>query len=229
MRLITGNLEHLAVSTAVVREMDRRTIEEYGLPGAVLMESAGTSVTEVACLMAPARGRVVVMAGAGNNAGDGFVAARQLANRGFSVCVVTAAESGGYKGDARLNFSIIERMGIDVTEWPHNALALTEGADVIIDALLGTGLSGPLRPPYADMIAAVNAARAHVLSVDIPSGLNADTGEVATAAVKADRTVTFALPKTGLYRGEGPEKTGEVLLGDLEMPRAVYPAGKVVD
>lgn len=229
MRLVTGNFENLAVSTDAMREMDRRTIEEYGVPGAVLMESAGSCVREVACLMAPSRGRVVVMAGAGNNAGDGFVAARQLANRGFSVCVVTAVEGGGYKGDAKLNFSIIERMGIEITQWGHNARALLRGAEVIIDALLGTGLSGPLRPPYAEMVEAINAAGAHVLSVDIPSGLNGDTGEVATVAVRADRTVTFALPKTGLYRGEGPAVTGEIILGDIEMPRAVYPAGKVPD
>jgi len=229
MRLITGDLEHLAVETAVMKEMDRRTIEEFGVPGAVLMENAGSCAVEVALGMAAPQARVLILAGAGNNAGDGFVAARHLANRGFTVHVITAVAPEKYKGDAELNFHAISRMGVEIGRWPDDAAARLNDADFVIDALLGTGLSGPLREPFGEIIARLNAARKSVLAVDVPSGLDGDSGEVATAAVEAAGTVTFGLPKTGLFKGEGPRLAGEVVLGDIEMPRAVYPAGKIPD
>ena len=118
-------------------------------------------------------------------------------------------------------------MGLPLSLWDERSRELIEGTDLVIDALLGTGLSGPLRPPYGEIIDAVNAAAAAVLAVDIPSGLDADTGEIVSAAVTAAKTVTFALPKAGLFRGEGPDRAGEVILADIEIPRSVYPRGKV--
>ncbi|MCD6404278.1 MAG: NAD(P)H-hydrate epimerase [Planctomycetes bacterium] len=227
MRLLRNNIERLAVETALVREMDRRTIEDFGVPGAVLMENAGAAVVEIASQMLGACGAVVILAGAGNNAGDGFVTARHLANRGYRMEVITAAARAKYHGNAALNLNIVEKMGLPLSLWDERSRELIEGTDLVIDALLGTGLSGPLRPPYGEIIDAVNAAAAAVLAVDIPSGLDADTGEIVSAAVTAAKTVTFALPKAGLFRGEGPDRAGEVILADIEIPRSVYPRGKV--
>ncbi|MHC4714459.1 MAG: NAD(P)H-hydrate epimerase [Planctomycetota bacterium] len=227
MRLISEGLERLAVATSVVREMDRRTIEEFGVPGIVLMENAGAGAVEVALDMLGAGRRVCILAGAGNNAGDGFVVARHLVNRGVDVRVITAVDPVKYKGDALTNFAALQKMEIPVETWCQCLAAGLGEADLLVDALLGTGLSGGLRPPYSAVIAALNDSRKPVLAIDIPSGLDGDTGEVATAAVAATKTATFALPKFGLYRGQGPGLAGEIVLVDIEMPRAVYPEGKV--
>ncbi len=227
MRLIKDNIERLAVETALVSEMDRRTIEDFGVPGAVLMENAGAAVVEIASQMLGVSGTVVILAGAGNNAGDGFVTARHLANRGYRVKIITTAARAKYHGDAALNLNIVEKMGLPLSPWAKRSRELIKDADLVIDALLGTGLSGPLRPPYREIIEAVNDATDTILAVDIPSGLDADTGEIVSAAVKAAKTVTFGLPKRGLFRGEGPGCAGEVILADIEMPRSVYPRGKV--
>jgi len=215
------------VSAATMREMDRRAIEEYGLPGPVLMENAGLAAAEVAEGMLKAEQPVVVLAGAGNNAGDGFVIARHLANGGWPVRIIIAVPPTNYKGDAALNLRIVEKMKLPVITWEECMPADIDGPSLVVDALLGTGLSGPLRLPYPDIIECLNARPLRVLAVDIPSGLDADTGEVATAAVKAEKTVTFALPKKGLFIGKGPERSGEIILADIGMPRAVYPPGKV--
>jgi len=228
VRLYRQDLDALAVESSVVRAMDRAAIEDFGVPGAVLMENAGAAAAEVAAEMLAPGARVLVAAGAGNNAGDGFVIARHLANRGYGVDVLTAVEGASYSGDAATNFRVIEKMRLPVHTWKGPAPAAAGGAELIVDALLGTGLKGALRPPYPEMIAFVNSHGARVLAVDIPSGLDGDTGEIHTAVVRAARTVTFALPKKGLFIGEGPLWAGEVILADIGMPRAVYPAGKAL-
>ena len=118
-------------------------------------------------------------------------------------------------------------MHLPISPWSEAVSSSLSNASLIVDALLGTGLDGPLRPPYPEIIGALNASSVPVLAVDIPSGLDSDTGRIATDAVVADRTVTFALPKLGLFRGEGPRCTGLLTLADIELPRAVYPPGKV--
>ena len=227
MRLVRGKLAHLAVEAAVVREMDRVTVLEYGLPGAVLMENAALAATQLAAEMLSGNVRVLVLAGAGNNAGDGFAVARHLANRGVEVEVVTAGQITRYRADAAVNLAVIAKMGLSIRLWGRDISDLSGDYDLVVDALLGTGLSGPLRPPYGEMIDAVNRLGRTVLAIDIPSGLDADTGQAPGAVVKARTTITFALPKTGLYRGVGPDASGEIVLGDIEMPRAVYPEGKL--
>jgi len=228
MRFVKGNLERLAVESAAVREMDRRAIEDYGIPGAVLMENAGQAAAEVAAQMASGKGGVLILAGAGNNAGDGFVTARILANRGFDVSVTISVDAGEYKGDAATHFRIIEKMGLPITKWRKDRPPGAREDGLVVDALLGTGLKGDLRPPYPAMIDFANSSGAPVLAVDIPSGLDGDTGQVHTAAVRAAVTVTFALPKKGLFVGRGPEFSGEVILADIGMPKDVYPAGKAL-
>ncbi len=227
MQLVRDSLEGLAVDTAVVREMDRRAIEDFRIPGALLMEHAGAAAALVAREMLPFPDRVVVLTGAGNNAGDGFVLARLLANRAYDVEIVTAVPSEKYSGDAALNFRIVSNMSLPVVPWGPAVLPLLDSASLVVDALLGTGLTGPLRAPLPDIIAAANLATAPVLAIDVPSGLDSDTGEVRTDAVTADTTVTFALPKLGLFRGQGPRLAGKIILADIEMPRSLYPPGKV--
>ncbi len=228
MRLVTRGLEALAASSDTVREMDRRTIEEYGLPGIALMENAGSAAAEVAAGMLAPQAGVAVFAGAGNNAGDGFVIARHLAGFGFDIQVILAVPREKYKGDADTNLAVVEKMGLPISQWNGSAPPDISDVSLVVDALLGTGLSGPLRDPFPEVIAFVNAAGRRVLAVDIPSGVDADTGEVSTAAVKAHVTVTFALPKKGLYAGEGRSLAGRVVLADIGMPADVYPEGKAL-
>lgn len=225
MRLFRRNIRPLATTSGIVREMDRVTIEEYGLPGIALMENAGAAAAIVAEEMCPPGRPVLVMAGTGNNAGDGFVIARLLANRGRSVDVLAAAPGHLYKGDAAINYRVIAMMGLPVETWEGRCPA-AHNWGLIVDALLGTGLSGNLRPPYPAMIDFLNNSGIPVLAVDIPSGLDSDTGEIHTAAVMGAKTVTFALPKEGLFVGEGPRLAGEVILADIGIPGNLYPAGK---
>jgi hydroxyethylthiazole kinase-like uncharacterized protein yjeF len=228
MRFTRSGLAQIAVTAATAREMDRRTIEEYGIPGAVLMENAGSAAAEIALRMLGVGEHVVVLAGAGNNAGDGFVIARHLANAGRTVKVITAVPPENYKGDAALHCNIVSKMKLPMRTWDQcMPVDVDQEAGLVVDALLGTGLSGPLRLPFPDIIDCLNSRPFKVLAVDIPSGLDADTGEIATSAVKASATVTFALPKKGLFVGKGPERAGEVILADIGMPRDVYPPGKV--
>jgi NAD(P)H-hydrate epimerase len=227
VRLFTDNLALLAVESRVVREMDRRAIDEFRMPGAVLMENAGAAAADVAADMVRAGDTVLVMAGSGNNAGDGFVIARHLVNRGLQVEVATAVADEGYKGDAALNYWIIEKMRVPMRLWQSPAGG-GKAYGLIVDALLGTGLSGTLRAPYVEMIDFINGTGTPVLAVDIPSGLDGDDGAVHGAAVKATTTVTFALPKKGLFIGQGPSHAGDVILADIGMPSNVYPPGKAL-
>src|SRR5437762_4226923 len=160
-----------------VREIDRRAIEEFGVPGVVLMENAGRGAAEV-LLSLGANGPVVICCGKGNNGGDGFVIARHLDNRGVGVRVLLFARPEELTGDAAVNFRIIERAGLPILIQPDLAALAGELAPAawVVDALFGTGLSGALRPPFDAIIAAINASGRPVLAVDIPSGLDCDTG-----------------------------------------------------
>jgi hydroxyethylthiazole kinase-like uncharacterized protein yjeF len=216
------------VGSSEIKEMDRITIEEMGIPGSVLMENAARGATRV-CLdhFAPAPGsRVVILCGSGNNGGDGYVMARYLHEAGLKVTVVVLAEPGKITGDALLNLNIIQRMGLDVLlapgpeEWKKSSSLLLT-CDLIVDGILGTGLNAPVRGFYQQVIEAVNSSEKPVLSVDIPSGLNADSGQVMGAAVRADLTVTFGFPKLGQILFPGAELTGRLVRIDIGIPRTV--------
>ena len=212
---------------AEMRELDRRASEEFGIPSLILMENAGRGAAEVAAEMArPREGCVLVFCGRGNNGGDGFVLARHLANRGYDVRCHFAGRSAEVerRSDPGVNLEILRRMGIPITEHDEPAqrddMARSVGwASLLVDALLGTGLRGPVREPYSQLISFLNARRAPVLAVDIPSGLDCDTGEILGKAVHATRTVTFGAPKVGFGRGQGPELTGKVTVADISIPR----------
>jgi NAD(P)H-hydrate epimerase len=212
------------LSREQVRAIDRRAIDEFGVPGAVLMENAGRGAAEILASLG-IHGRVVVCCGKGNNGGDGFVIARHLDNRGVPVRVLLFAKPEELTGDAALNYHIVSRSGvpIDVRAGAVDAEALRRElvtADWVVDALFGTGLMGAVRPPFDQVIAAINASPAKVLAVDIPSGLDCDTGEPLGATVRAHHTVTFVAMKKGFANPAAREWTGLVHVAGIGAPRA---------
>ena len=193
------------------RALDTWAIQERGIPGVELMERAGTGLADVVDRHAPA-GRVVVVCGKGNNGGDGLVVARLLHLRGRAVTVLALAEPEEYRGDARTN---LERLPVEAERFAARGLT---GAAVIVDAILGTGFSGEVREPYAGAIEAINASDALIVACDVPSGVDASTGEVAGSAVRAELTVTFHAAKPGLWISPGKSHAGRVHVVDIGIP-----------
>jgi NAD(P)H-hydrate epimerase len=217
----------LIATAAQMREADRRTIEDVGLPGIVLMENAAQGAARI---LADAVGEVegldlAAFCGRGNNGGDGLAICRILAGRGAACTayLFCAAELVG--GDARVNLEVAKACGVEVVEVADEAaftrhLGAMAGHDFYVDALLGTGLNAPVRGLYAKAIELLNDLGRPVLAVDIPSGLCADTGAVLGKAVRADLTATFGLMKAGLALEPG-EYVGEVSLVDIGIPPAL--------
>ena len=218
----------MKVATAAqMREMDRQTIEESYVPGLVLMENAALRVVDVLQeRFAPLAGkRIAVVCGKGNNGGDGLAVARHLAARfGAEVTVGLAAEPSQFKGDAAANYRMAQAFGLDIR--PAAGMDLGQ-ADVLVDALLGTGIRGAVTGDAASLIHAMNDSGKPTVAVDVPSGVNADTGAVEGPCVRATLTVTFALPKYGLLDFPGAEYAGELVVSDIAMPRAVMQADHV--
>ena len=206
------------------RDLDRRVIEEAGVPGVVLMENAGRGCAEL-LLRLGVKGRVVVCCGKGNNGGDGFVIARWLDNAGAAVRVLLFARPEELTGDAAIMYRIIAHSGppievMSAAEVDEVALRRElDAAEWVVDALFGTGLKGPVRPPFDAIITAINAGRAHLLAVDIPSGLDADTGEPLGPTVRAQHTATIAAAKAGYARPEAAARLGQVHVIDMGAPR----------
>ena len=212
------------VTAAQMREIDRKAIEEYQMPGVVLMEHAGLRVTETIRELACGP-NVVILAGSGNNGGDGFVVARHLYLE-KNIFVWTTAPFADYRGDAQVNLAILRNLGIhcrclcDEGALAELSAALAS-ADLVVDALLGTGITRDVDRLHIDGIRAINRCAAPVLSVDIPSGVCADSGKIMGEAVRADLTVTFALPKRGLLAFPGAGRTGRLEVVDIGIPPAL--------
>jgi NAD(P)H-hydrate epimerase len=211
-----------------MKEMDRMAIEEMGIPGAVLMENAARGAARVFLEhFDPMPGSpVVILCGPGNNGGDGYVMARYLHRAGMSVKVILLAEAGKITGDALLNLSIIRRMGVDIVEAPRPAewrkiSPLLPACDYIVDGILGTGLNAPVRGFFQQVIEEVNSSKKPVCSVDIPSGLNADSGQILGTAVRANLTVTFGFPKVGQLLFPGAGLVGRLVRIDIGIPQTV--------
>ena len=205
-----------------MRELDRQAIEGRGIPGLDLMENAGRAVAEAAhrltegCLQRP----IVVVCGRGNNGGDGLVAARHLALMGRSVQVFLAAKAAEVAGDAATNLKRLVEVSLTAIEVdsPERVARACASAGLVIDALLGTGLSGEVAGLAGELIEAVNGCGRRVLAVDIPSGLSADSGRPLGRAVRADYTVTMGLPKLGLFMFPGADYAGQVSVANIGLP-----------
>lgn len=224
------------VTAAEMRALDSATIEEIGLPVMALMETAGRAVAEAALrMLGSRRGHVMVVCGPGNNGGDGFVAARVLCDRGVDAVVYLASALEAVRGDARAHLEIFERAGgvVRMITAPDQLAAV--GAAVVpavvppalvIDALFGVGLARPIEGHLAEVVAMMGKA-GPILAVDIPSGLDADTGRELGVAVTAERTITMAVLKIALVSAPGFARAGEVEVADIGIPRALIAASGV--
>ncbi len=200
-----------------VREIDRLAIERYHIPGIVLMENAARAVAVCAWEMLGRQpGNVLVLCGSGNNGGDGLAAARHQHTRGANVSIGLTSDPEKFRGDALVNWKIVSAMNISAQ--PFEAEMLKEWPAIVIDAIFGTGLSEAVREPYPGIFSAVNSAGIPVLAVDLPSGLDCDTGKPLGACIKATRTVTFVAPKTGFAEPGAKEFLGDVVVGDIGCP-----------
>ncbi len=204
---------------AQVRELDRRAIQDQGIPGYTLMSKAGAATFAALQQHWPDTQQVIVVCGGGNNGGDGYVVARLAVQAGLKARILYLKEPEGLKGDALTAFQ--DARSADVPIQPFQVTYLEE-ADVIVDALLGTGLEREVRGLWQEAIDAINQHPDKVLAVDIPSGLHADTGAILGVAIQAALTVSFIGLKQGLFSGQGPSCCGQVLFDDLEVPSQIY-------
>ena len=218
------------LTRAQVREVDLRAIEEFGIPGIVLMENAGRNAAGLIQGWTPPGGTVAIVCGRGNNGGDGFVIARHLFNAAVHVELFLACDPRQLTGDAATNARIAEKMALpmhafDTPERIEPARPLLAQAAVIVDAVLGTGFSGQVRAPLDQVIAAINqaggAGRAVVVAVDLPSGLDCDTGAPSNATARAAHTITFGARKAGFASPGAAAYTGQVHVADIGAPRTL--------
>lgn len=208
-----------------VRELDRRAIDQFGVPGYTLMRRAGAAALSVINQRYPGLQTLLVLCGGGNNGGDGYVLARLARAAGLAVRVVAFSDPRKLKGDAALAYEEFTASGGMPRPWDPS---LIDATSMVVDALIGSGLKQAVSEPYADAIGAINAAETPVTSLDIPSGLDGDTGIVRGVAVRANLTVTFVGLNSGLFLADGPLHCGRLVFADLELPKSVYEQQKPV-
>jgi NAD(P)H-hydrate epimerase len=209
----------IRLTRSQVREVDRLAIEQYGIPGIVLMENAATGAAAVARDMLGGRGgaSVLILCGGGNNGGDGLAIARHLSNHGISVRIALTTDPAKYSGDARINWDITRAMNLAAE--PFSPSLLDGGKpDLIIDAIFGTGLDREPRAPFAEIARWINSTGAPVLAIDLPSGLDCDTGEPRGACIVATRTVTFVAEKVGFQSPAAGQYLGIVTVAGIGCP-----------
>lgn len=226
-----------ALTCSQIRELDILAIEHVGVPSLALMENAGRAVAEIVhgWLVDPRRSRVVILCGPGHNGGDGFVVARHLHNAGVIVSCILAADRAKHRQDAAVQLGVLERIEVPLfdaavagadTDGDVDKAAAEQlsGADVIVDALLGTGSKGAPRPPLARLIELANRNKhARRVAIDVPTGLDADAGSVAEPCFAAHATVTLVAPKVGFASEAARKVLGRVLVVDIGAPRGLIP------
>jgi len=230
---------NITLTREQVRRVDELAIHRYGIAGLVLMENAGRNAAAIIDRAYGPAGRAVIFCGSGNNGGDGCVIARHLHNAGWSVRVVLAGDVSRMTPDASANYRIIEAMGLAPRvspttreSWGEGLLQTAEAAtqqdaassitpdEIVVDALLGTGYSGEVRSPMAELIHAINAARKRaVVAVDLPSGLDCDSGIPGWTTIRADLTITFVAQKLGFDSPEAVPYLGRIEVADIGAPR----------
>ena len=212
------------VTAGQMREAERRTTEEFGVSTLLLMENAGAAVADVVAATAPEGCRIVVLCGTGNNGGDGFVAARHLAGAGYDVAVFLAGSPEAVSPDARMNLTAWLRIG-GLKMLPADSGALSEalsGAAVAVDAVLGTGLKGAVKGPALAAVQMLNRFDGEIIAVDVPSGIDSDTGAIPGEAVSADQTVCLGALKVGVVVYPAAACCGDVALVDIGMPPELF-------
>ncbi|MDL2260295.1 NAD(P)H-hydrate epimerase, partial [Deltaproteobacteria bacterium OttesenSCG-928-K17] len=217
---------YLATSSEM-KKLDRLAIEDFGLPGIVLMENAARSIARAAFDFWPdwpEKPSAAVLIGPGQNGGDGWALARIFSARGFRVkCFLVKAAGKIITGDAAINMKVAEKLGLDIEaiEDADFSFSHWNSFDLLIDALFGTGLDRPITGPAEAVLKSLGLAqgrggkKARVLAVDLPSGLSGDSGELWGPPWPADLTVTLGAPKVGLYLKRGPELAGKIVVGDI--------------
>lgn len=214
-----GGLPYLTAQE--MAEFDRSAVEDFGVDELILMENAGLAVANAArrLLGGDTTGKKIgVLVGKGNNGGDGLVAARHLANWGAQVSLALAGDRADLKDLPAKHLTIAERMGVRATG-PHSGLG---GADLIVDALFGYNIKGDPREPLAGLIRTANSSETRIMAVDIPSGLDATTGDPGDPCIVADTTVTLGLPKAGFLSPGARRYVGRLWLADISFPRRLY-------
>lgn len=209
-----------------MQEIDRKAISEYGISSLVLMENAGRAVAEEIVRIVKPRASISVVCGKGNNGGDGLVCARYLHNKGFKVYILLLYKLENFKGESDFakNLIIVRKMSISVTDnivefTPDEILELLSKSDVIVDAIFGTGLEREIKGAERKVIEAINASGKKVAAVDVPSGLDCNSGFSLGICVKAHKTITMSLPKVGFDNAKSI--TGEIVVADIGIPVAL--------
>ena len=212
------------ITAKQAKVIDIKARELFGISTLVLMENAGRQVADevIRIIKRKQRNRIAIFCGKGNNGGDGFVVARHLLTQGIKLDIFLAGKIKDVENEARANLEILISLKQKIIEVEEENLHLVKNKiskyALIIDALLGVGLEGEVRGIFRDLIGIINSSKAYILSVDIPSGLDATKGEVLGYCVKADKTVTFVAKKRGMVLGDGPKHCGKVIVKDLGIP-----------
>jgi hydroxyethylthiazole kinase-like uncharacterized protein yjeF len=220
------------VTSQQMRNIDQRAIKEFGIPGSVLMENAAAAImAEMERFFDGLAGvRVGIVCGKGNNGGDGLAVARRLSIRGVAVRVALLAPFNALGGEAKVNLNILRKTDVQIAPnaTTRSLSDILAWSDILVDAVLGVGLSSPLKGAFAQTVEMINASGKPVVAVDIPTGINADTGEIMGMAIKADLTVTMALLKRGLVLLPGAEYAGAVRVVDIGIPHEVVDREKIL-
>lgn len=207
-----------------MREIDRRAINEFGIPSSALMEQAGFATFQAVQELLSKTGRAVVICGKGNNGGDGLVIARLLKEHGrASTCFIAAANEDELSKEAKEQFQRSVTLGVrpifaSDDAWITEVRRALQGAEVVVDAILGTGAKGDVEGLLLSVVETINESGRSVVAVDIPTGIDCDTGREMGKAIRATRTVTFGLPKPFLFQGEGMERSGRWTVADINYP-----------
>jgi hydroxyethylthiazole kinase-like uncharacterized protein yjeF len=210
------------ITSQQAKAIDIKARDKLGISTLVLMENAGRAVAEEVLKSIGSKKAVAIFCGKGNNGADGFVAARHLLTRRIKADLYLAGEISDVQNEAKTNLEMLLKLKLKIMEVNENNLHLVKNNiyrySLIVDALLGVGLKGEVKGIFRDLIETINTSKAYILSVDIPSGLDATTGEVLGSCVKADKTVTFVAKKQGMILGNGPKYCGKVIVRDLGIP-----------
>lgn len=213
------------VTSQEMRCIDKITIEKYGILGIVLMENAGRYIADVCenYIVKNNAKNILIVVGKGNNGGDGVVVGRLLKNRGYNVSIVIIPKREEFKGDAKINVYIAYNIGLNIKNYDDKILnEEIEKCDFILDAIFGTGIKGEVKEPYKSIIDTINESGKYIISVDIPSGLDGDTGKVCGSAIIANETATINLYKRGLLLDKSYIYTGKISVGDISIPDIIY-------